>query len=297
MKKMALSLVAVVSAVLLAPCAFGQTQTKLLASDGARDDNFGESVSISGDTALVGAQGDDDNGGASGSAYIFEQVGGAWVQQAKLLASDGQEGDEFGFSVSISGDIAIVGAPFEDENGDRSGSAYIFQKVGGIWTQTAKLVAADGEPWDLFGLSVSISGDTAIVGVSYDDDNGYGSGSAYVFEKVDGIWTEVAKLLASDGAASDFFGLSISISGNTALVGASLDDDLGSASGAAYVCEWSACNAADFAWPMGKLDFFDLQAFLNCFATNNMRADLTGDSLCDFFDVQMFLDTYAAGCP
>ena len=323
-------------------------QAKLLASDGAADDRFGISVSISGDTALVGAYQDDDLGEDSGSAYIFKEVGGVWTQTAKLLASDGAARDWFGYSVSICGDTAIVGAIYDNDPGADRGSAYIFQKVGGVWTQTVKLRASDGAARDMFGESVSISGDTAIVGAmgddeyrgsayifekvggvwmqqakllasdgaggerfgesvsisgdtaivgaEFDDDLGNFSGAAYVYEKVGGAWTQTAKLLASDGAADDWFGISVSISGDTAIVGACGDDDLGFNSGSAYAFEW-ACNAADFVPPFGTLNFFDVQAFLNCFAGNDMRADLTGDSVCDFFDVQMFLDAYAAGCP
>ncbi len=98
--------------------------TKLLAGDGAADDEFGESVSLSGDLAIVGAGGDDDNG----SAYIFGQdVGGAdnWGQVAKLKASDGAGEDKFGCSVSLSGDLAVVGAHLDDDNGLDSGAAYI----------------------------------------------------------------------------------------------------------------------------------------------------------------------------
>jgi len=101
-------------------------QTKLLASDGATSDNFGRTVSVSGDYAIVAAYLDDDKGSGSGSAYIFKRDGTSWSQQAKLLASDGDANDEFGVSVSVSGDYAIVGADYDDDNGSDSGSAYIF---------------------------------------------------------------------------------------------------------------------------------------------------------------------------
>ncbi len=209
---------------------------KILASDGAAGDLFGESVSISGDVAIVGARLDDDNGVNSGSAYVFRLVGGSWIEEAKLTASDGAASDLFGFSVSISGDVAIVGAFFDDDNGTDSGSAYVFRHSGeGVWTQEAKLTASDGAAADRFGISVSISGDVAIVGARLDDDNGSSSGSAYVFRLVGGSWIEEAKLTASDGAAFDRFGISVSISGDVAIVGARLDDDNGSSSGSAYV--------------------------------------------------------------
>lgn len=209
--------------------------TKLLASDGESDDYFGISVSISGDTAIVGAVLDDDNGSNSGSAYIFTRNGSAWTQQAKLLAADGAMFNGFGFSVSVSGDTAIVGAAQDDDNGSVSGSAYIFTRNGSTWTQQAKLLAADGESNDLFGHSIAISGDTAIVASPKDDDNGPDSGSAYVFTRNGNSWTQQAKLSAADGESNDFFGYSVSVSGNTAIVGAHMDDDNGSISGSAYI--------------------------------------------------------------
>ncbi len=211
---------------------------KLLASDGHMEDQFGRSVSISGDRALVGSWKDDDLGDVSGSAYVFERnVGGAWTQAAKLLASDGAVGDWFGYTVSISGDRALVGAIGDDDLGSQSGSAYVFERnAGGAWTQVAKLTANDGAANDVFGQEVSISGDRALAGSYWDDDQGSQSGSAYVFERnAAGTWTQVAKLLASDGTAGDWFGNSVSISGDQALVGAVADDDWGPSSGSAYV--------------------------------------------------------------
>ena len=161
--------------------------------------------------------------------------------EIKLLASDGAANDQFGYSVSLSGDgsTAIVGARLDDDKGSDSGSAYIYVRSGSTWTQQAKLVASDGAANDQFGYSVSISSDgsTAIVGAYYDDDKGTGSGSAYVYVRSGSTWTQQAKLLASDSADSDQFGSSVSISadGSTALVGARYDDDKGTSSGSAYV--------------------------------------------------------------
>ncbi len=105
-----------------------------------------------------------------------------WTQQAKLLASDGTANDWFGWSISISGDKAVIGARLDDDNGSGSGSALVFEKVGGIWTEQTKLTADDAAAFDEFGYSVSISGDTAVIGANLDDDNGDRSGSAYVFD-------------------------------------------------------------------------------------------------------------------
>jgi hypothetical protein len=197
-------------------------EDKLLAADGATDDRFGLSVSISGDVALVGADGDDDNGSNSGSAYIFRYNGSSWVQEDKLLPSDGASVDNFGTSVSISGDVALVGANYNDDNG----SAYIFRYNGSNWVQEDKLRAADGAFNDRFGIRVSISGDVALVGANYD---GNAVGSAYIFRYNGSSWVQEQKLVASDGSANDQFGIRVSISGDAALVGANYNDDNGSA--------------------------------------------------------------------
>jgi len=209
-------------------------EAKLLPSDGAAEDFFGRSVSISGDYAVVGANFDDDNGAQSGSAYVFKRTGTSWTQEAKLLPSDGAANDMFGFSVSISGDYAVVGSA-NDDNGQDAGSAYVFKRTGTSWTQEAKLLPADGAANDVFGFSVYISGDYAVMGARWDDDNGGNSGSAYVFKRTGTSWAQEAKLLASDGAAFDEFGVSVSISGDYAVVGAWRDDDNGTDAGSAYV--------------------------------------------------------------
>ncbi|VAW74526.1 hypothetical protein MNBD_GAMMA15-2087 [hydrothermal vent metagenome] len=216
-------------------------EVKLLASDGATGDVFGLSVSISGDAAVTGARWHDDNGSNSGSAYMFVRnpVTGIWTEQQKLLASDGVANDNFGSSVSISGDTAIIGAPLHDDNGTSSGSAYVFVRdsVTGIWSQQAELLASDGTSSDQFGISVSISGDTAIVGAFGEGSAASRTGAAYIFvrDPATGAWSQQAKLLASDGAATDQFGESVSISGDTVIAGAIAHDDNGIDSGAAYI--------------------------------------------------------------
>ncbi|MDA8962900.1 thrombospondin type 3 repeat-containing protein [Pseudomonadales bacterium] len=209
-------------------------QAKLTASDGATSDWFGSSVSLDGDTAVIGAQGDDDNGSDSGSAYVYVRSNGVWSEQQKLTASYGAQYDNFGFSVSIDGDTAVIGARLDDDNGSNSGSAYVYVRSNGVWSEQAKLTASDGAAFDRFGRSVSIDGDTALI-AAYGDDNGNDSGSAYVYVRSNGVWSEQAKLTASDGAGSDNFGYSVSIDGDTAVIGAFEDDDNGDRSGSAYV--------------------------------------------------------------
>ena len=211
------------------------SEFKITAADGDALDSFGRSVSVSGDYIVVGAFTDGDNGLNSGSAYIFKRNGTSWTQEVKTLPSDGAAGDQFGNSVSISGDYAVMGARYDDDNGSSSGSAYVFKRTGPSWEQEAKLLTSDGAADDWFGNKVSISGDYAVVGAFGDDDNGTSSGSAYVFKRTGMSWTEEAKLLPSDGATDDWFGNKVSISGDYAVVGAWGDDDNGSFSGSAYV--------------------------------------------------------------
>ena len=210
-------------------------EAKLLASDGVAGDRFGQAVSIYGDYIVVGAFTDDDSGDASGSAYVFKHNGTSWVQEAKLLASQGAAGDRFGQAVSISGDYVVVGAFANNDNGTDSGSAYVFKRSGASWAQEAKLLPSDGAEFDNFGFSVSNSGDYAVLGAFKDDDNGSSSGSAYVFKRSSVGWTQEAKLLPSDGAREDWFGNKVSISGDLVIVGAWGDDDNGIFSGSAYV--------------------------------------------------------------
>jgi hypothetical protein len=212
-------------------------QAKLTPSDGAADDHFGRSVSISGEYALAGAPDDDDNGADSGSVYIFKLDGDTWTQQAKLKAGDGAAEDFFGQSVSIAGEYALIGAPGHDDNGFDSGAAYVFKREITNWTEQAKLTAGDGAAEDRLGASVSLSNMYALAGAPGDDDNGSDSGAAYVFKREVTNWTEVAKLTAGDAAAEDFLGTSVSLSGVYALVGAPGDDDNGSESGSAYIFE------------------------------------------------------------
>jgi hypothetical protein len=160
-------------------------EQKLEASDAAND-NFGSSVAISGVTVVVGAPRDDGNDPLDidqGSAYVFVRSGPAWIQQAKLQASDPGVTEQFGFSVAISGETVVVGTPFDDgAAGNAQGSAYIFVSSGGLWSQQQKLEPSDAAELDQFGLSVAISEETIVVGAPFDDrEPDLNQGSAYVF--------------------------------------------------------------------------------------------------------------------
>jgi len=214
-------------------------QAKLVASDAAASDLFGQSVSISSDTIIVGAHQDDHAAGSNaGSAYAFVRSGGVWTQQAKLTAADAAANDLFGYSVSISGDTAIVGAYFDDHAGGiNSGSAYVFLRSSGAWAEQTRLTASDAAQADNLGSSVSVAGDTAVVGAHGADHSFQAeAGAAYVYTRSGGIWSQQAKLVASDPGGSDQFGFSVSCSGDTAVVGSWRDTHTGgSIAGSAYV--------------------------------------------------------------
>lgn len=199
-------------------------QAELNASDAALGKNFGYSVAINGDTAIIGAPGDNE---WTGAAYIFTRTGTSWTQQAKLIASDGIIADEFGFSVALSGDTAVIGASYAGNVW--SGLSYVFTRTGTTWTQQAELMASDGMPEDQFGWSVSVSGNTVVVGSVYDNGR---TGSAYVYTRTGTTWTEQQKLTASDAELEDAFGDSVGIDGNTTVIGAGWENTY---NGAAYI--------------------------------------------------------------
>ena len=212
-------------------------QAELTAPDGASVDYFGSSVSISGTTALVG--GPYHKVGlyaAAGAAYVFTEPGGTWSLQAELTASPGAFEDQFGGSVSLSGTTALIGAPVQTVQSQAQGAAYVFTESGTTWSQQSELTASDGLFGDLFGTSVSISGTTALVGADHSVGSNTRQGAAYVFTESGTTWSQQSELTASDGAAGDHFGGSVSLSGTTALIG-SIGHTAGSATdaGAAYV--------------------------------------------------------------
>jgi hypothetical protein len=199
---------------------------KLQAFDAQAVDYFGQSVGISGDTAVIGIW--PAKGPNPGAAYVFQQDRGGtnnWGLVKRIVPADLQNGDEFGWSVGISGDTIAVGARYEDQAGSNAGAAYVFERdAGGVdnWGEVKKLVASDGETSDRLGQSVAVDGDTVLAGATHDADAGFVSGAAYVFERDAGgvdNWGEVKKLTASDTEAHDNFGWALAVSGETAVVG------------------------------------------------------------------------------
>ncbi len=215
------------------------SETKLIASDGVSNADFGASVGISNNRIIVGAPGDGPGGVQSGSAYIYDWDGANWIE-TKLTASDGTSFDNFGSSVAISGDRIVVAAIGDDDFGSDSGSIYTFVWDGNSWIET-KLLPSDGGSFDGFGIDVDISGDRIVVGSNYDDDNGTNSGSIYLFDWVVNTWVET-KITASEGSGADYYGSSVGVSGDIIAVGAIGDDDNGNGSGSMYVYQWNGSN-------------------------------------------------------
>ncbi len=261
-------------------------QAYLKASNTGVDDYFGYSLAISGDTLVVGTPYEDSNATGvdgnqydnsanyAGAAYVFTRSGTTWSQQAYLKASNTDAGDMFGYSVAISGDTLVVGAP--DENGGAtgvngnqadnsagdSGAAYVFTRSGTTWTQQAYLKASNTDSGDMFGYSVAISGDTLVVGVPFEASNATGvngnqaddfaseAGAGYVFTRSGTTWSQQAYLKASNTEEGDYFGYAVAISGDTLVVGTPYEDSTATGvngnqadnsavnSGAGYVFTW-----------------------------------------------------------
>jgi hypothetical protein len=233
-------------------------QAYLKASNPGIADYFGYAVAISGDTAVVGSvcedgsstgvNGADDNStDDAGAAYVFVRSGTTWTQQAYLKASNTGSYDYFGLSVAVVGDTVVVGAGnedgsatgvngVEDNNAGDAGAAYVFVRSGTTWTQQAYLKASNAEANDNFGVSVGISGDSVVVGARYEssgatqvdgnqaDNSVMYAGAAYVFVRSGTTWAQQAYLKASNAQESDFFGYSVAVSGDTAVVGALAED-------------------------------------------------------------------------
>ena len=311
-----------------------QQIVKLRADDGHSFDLFGRAVAISNGIAVVGAPQDDDNGSSSGSAYLFDAVTGAqraklvpsdggyeqyagssvaidgeiavvgsWSpssigavhvfdvatgeELAKLLPEDAEQGDRFGFSVGVCDGVVVVGASGDDDHGDASGSAYLFEATTG--EQLAKLLPDDGAADDFFGESVAISGTMVLVGGEGDDDAGPFTGSAYLFDATTG--EQLAKLLPDDASGLSYFGLSAGLAGGVAIVGA---PGVAQDSGAAYLFDVSDCPIdlnAD-----GELNILDFVTFQLLWQGSDAAADCDANGVLDQLDFVCFQQLFAEGC-
>lgn len=210
-------------------------EDELLASDAGLFDWFGASVDVSGDRVVVGAPKEDELGPNSGSAYVFLRSGTNWSEEAKLTASSGSGSDEFGSSVSLDSDRIVIGAPFADRVTRTPGAAYVFERAGTVWNETATLLSADFSAGDRFGSSVDNRSGTIVVGSPRDNHVGVEMGSCYVFELTGTTWLQESKLIPFGGELGDEFGLSVSTDGFNIGVGSWLDQDTaGPHQGSAY---------------------------------------------------------------
>ncbi len=213
-------------------------QQKAKGSDIGAASRFGSAVAISGNTAVVGAK---SHNIGRGAAYVFVRMGDTWVEQAKLVAPNEMNGDEFGRSVDIDGDTIIVGAWLGDVTGAvNGGTASIFVRNGVTWTHQQTVTASDIMAFQGFGITVGVSGDTAIAGNPEDNASGNDSGAVYVFQRNGGVWNQVQKIKAPDASAADYFGEAAAISNDRLVVGSARDDqacpgDVHCNSGSAYV--------------------------------------------------------------
>ena len=340
-------------------------EQELLASDSASQDAFGWSVSVSGDVAVIGAWGDDDDGHGSGSAYVFrfdrdsaewveeikltasdaaaaDNFGGSvaistdppgriivgaggnsdacpkdpicnsgaayifrfdpgtsqWIEEQKLLASDAEYDDGFGSSVSISADVALIGARWDDTAGTDAGSAYVFRFDGSSWVQEQELLVADPWTWNVqqFGRAVAVDGDTAVIGAWTADAVGPDSGAAYVFrfDARNSQWVEQELLLPDSNPWTNFFGWSVAIDGDTAVIGAHGEDHQ---AGAVYAFELSACLCPADLDGDSTVGILDLLALLAAWGPNpGHHADVDSDGTVDIFDLLTLLASWGP-CP
>lgn len=213
-------------------------QAKLLAPDGATNDFFGLSVSIASNTAAIGAPGKTiAPNAAQGATYVFTRSGNTWSQQARLTSLDGASGDYFGSSVAVDADTIAAGALYKNVGTNLfQGAAYIFTRSGIAWSQQARLVASDGGPFDYFGGSVALSGDSVVLGADNQTvNNNAAQGAAYTFERAGLVWSQRAKLTSTTGAPGDFFGQSVALVGTTAVAGAPNQQVASINQGACYI--------------------------------------------------------------
>ncbi len=217
---------------------------KILAPDTAAGDIFAAAVHVDDDVMILAAEYDDDNGMDSGSVWVYRRTkGGVWTPEQKLKPSDAQTGDNFGRAVYVEGDRLIVGAHWDDDNGNNSGSVYVFEREGGTWVQKQKLRAPDGAADDRFGATLAFSGRHMLIGAWLEDPNGLqGAGSVYAFEHDGAEWVFAQKLVAPDAQAGNQFARYVSLEGTVACIGAWRDNDKGFQSGSAYMWRFNGTN-------------------------------------------------------
>jgi hypothetical protein len=212
---------------------------RIFAPDPNLSASFGGSVAVSGNTAVVGALGDDTTAANAGAAYVYRWENGGWRFEQKLLAANGATADLFGTRVAIDGDTIAVAAPGPGGETQRLGSVYIWVRQDDEWVQQDELVSSDVAAGDNFGISMALSnaGDRILVGAYGDQNAGTYTGAAYLFERQGSVWSQVQKLLASDLGAFDYFGFNVALDGDRAAICATGATNVYGELGVAYVFE------------------------------------------------------------
>lgn len=207
---------------LLSPSGEPLDELKLLAGNPSEVDNFGAAVDIDGDTAVVSALGNRFRGHPDNTVNVYVRQEAGWVLQQTLSARDGDPtvDDSFAYSLDLDGDTLVVGAIGDSDGAFDAGAAYVYARHGSSWSLQQKLVASDAVSFANYGISVAVEGDAVVVGAHGDDDFGYMTGAAYVYRREGAVWTEEQKLIASDPAPENAFGLDVAIDGRTIAVGA-----------------------------------------------------------------------------
>ncbi|QPB82040.1 hypothetical protein CWC22_003055 [Pseudoalteromonas rubra] len=209
---------------------------RLLANDGKAEDYFGYGAAIDGNTVVVGAHKADINGindGGVGYVYVLGEKG--WQQQAKLVAKPLSADDTLGGKVVLKNDIAMLGGMRRDDKGKDAGAVVAFARKADTWTQTEIFTAPDAKPGDAFGQSVAFTDKLLVIGAPRNDAKANDAGAAYIYTRSGDTWRYQSKIMASDGAAGDLFGIDVAVDGNTIVVGADLHDKTAENAGAVYI--------------------------------------------------------------
>jgi hypothetical protein len=242
--------------VVLSSSVFAQNSTpivavrdaRLLPQNSAPFDHFGASIALDGTTAAVGAPGLPQPNQDAGAVYLFERTAAGWIETVKLTANDSEPGDRFGSAVAMQGDSLIVGAPGDDDAASEGGSVYVFERVGGAWTQVQKLLGIGADTLEAVGWSLALDGDTFVAGAADDHHGGgqFDGGAAYVFTRTATGWAQQQRVIAGDGEAFDYFSRALDLQGDTLVVG-SYSDNHGNSSngGSVYVFRRSGTTWAN----------------------------------------------------
>ncbi|MDP6762499.1 MAG: hypothetical protein QF903_10090 [Planctomycetota bacterium] len=229
-------------------------QARLVAVDGEYGDGLGRAVAVQGDVLVAGADSDEGNAGA---AFVFRRAGTDWTREAKLTDAGGIPGDKLGYSVAIDGSTAVVGVWGYHNPDFGAGAAFVYVHDGVSWVEQARLTAHDAAWGDHLGGSVAIEDDVAFLAAKGDDDQGYNSGSVYVFRRLGTTWTQTEKLLASDGSVGYYFGSALAVDAGRLAVGAKRGGGASSRTGSAYVFEEVAGSWTETALLVASDGIFD----------------------------------------